>query len=233
MLQPDQVVAENIGAEVQNQGTVSTTVTARTGRIVASEVQVYAGTSAGLSLVAGIQRRAKCVVHPPERGDRERHVGDRRLQPGSGPESVTVHLRLPSGPLAPLLHTVAPGSTWTPGDEHADPHPGQHFYSTSIEATGGPGVVVSRAVAAPATAQSPQAGIAGAFEGLSTASSSGEWIVPAPGNSTQTPVSNVAAQGLALMNTSGATEHFSATAVSATKNTVLVTGSLAPGATAN
>jgi hypothetical protein len=34
-----------------------------------------------------------------------------------------------------------------------------------------------------------------------------------------------------LVNTSDATEHFSATAVSGSKNTVLVTGSLAPGTT--
>jgi Family of unknown function (DUF5719) len=232
VLQPDQVVAENVGAEVQNQATVSTTVTARTGRIVASEVQVYAGTSAGLSLVPGSNAAQSAWFIPQSVEIANATSAIDVYNPGQVPESVTVNLRLPSGPLAPLLHTVAPGSTWTLATNTQTRIPASTFYSARIEATGGPGVVVSRVVAAPATAQTPQAGIAGAFEGLSTTSSSDEWIVPAPGTTTQTPVSGAAPQGLALMNTSGTTEHFTATAVSATKNTVLVTGSLAPGATA-
>jgi hypothetical protein len=231
VLMPDQVVAENVSAEVQNQATVSTTVTARTGRIVASEVQVYAGTSAGLSLVAG-SNAAQSTWFIPQSEEIANATSEIDVyNPGHVPESVTVHLRLPSGPLAPLLHTVAPGSTWTLATNTQTRIPANTVYSAHIEATGGPGVVVSRAVAAPATAQTPQAGIAGAVEGLSTTSSNDEWIVPAPATTAQMPVSNVAPQGLALVNTSDATEHFSATAVSGSKNTVLVTGSLAPGAT--
>ena len=93
-------------------------------------------------------------------------------------------------------------------------------------------MVVGRAVVAPATAQSPQAGVAGAFDGLSTSPSGGRWIIPGPGSSAQVPVANVTPESMAFMNTSSATEHFSASVVTSTTQTVLVTGALAPGATA-
>ncbi len=231
VLQPDQVVAEDVGAEVQNAATVSTTVTARTGRIVASEVQVYAAPS-GLSLVPGSNAPESAWFIPQGEETSGASSAIDVFNPGQVPESVTVDLRLPSGPLAPLQHTVAPGSTWSLVTSKQTRIPAGAFYSARIVASGGPGVVVGRAVAAASTAQSPQAGLAGAVDGLSTASTGGAWIIPGPGTSAQLPVSNVAPQSLAFMNTSDGTEHFSASVLGATTNTVLVAGALAPGATA-
>ncbi len=232
VLQPDQVVADDVGSEVQNQSIVSTTVTARTGRIVASEVQVYAAPTSGLSLVAGSNAPQGTWFIPQSEETAGATSAIDVFNPGQVPESVSVHLRLPSGPLAPLQHTVAPGSTWVLRTSRQTRIPVGATYSARIGATGGPGVVVGRAVAAPDTAQSPQAGVAGAIDGLSTFSSSGGWIIPGPGSSAQVPVSNVTPESMAFMNTSNATEHFSASVVTATKHTVLVTGALAPGATA-
>jgi hypothetical protein len=232
VLQPDQVVAENVGSVVQDVGTVSTMATARTGRIVASEVQVYAAPTSGLSLVAGSNAPQSTWFIPQSEETAGGTSAIDVFNPGQVAESVTVHLRLPSGPLAPLRHTVAPGTTWSLLTSKQTRIPAGAFYSARIVASGGPGVVVGRAVAAPATAQSPQAGLASAVDGHSTSSSSGAWIVPAPGNSVQVPVANVTAESMAFMNTSSATERFSASVVTATADTVLVTGALAPGATA-
>jgi hypothetical protein len=146
VLQPDQVVAEDVGAEVQNAAAVSTTVTARTGRIVASEVQVYTGPSTGLSLVPGSNAPQSTWFIPQSEettgGTSEIDV----FNPGQVPESVTAYLRLPSGPLAPLQHTVAPGSTWSLVTSKQTRIPAGAFYSARIEASGGPGVVVGRGV---------------------------------------------------------------------------------------
>ena len=148
-------------------------------------------TTAGLSLVPGSNAAQSTWFIPQSEETADATSEIDVYNPGQVPESVTVHLRLPSGPLAPLLHTVAPGRTWTLVTSTQTRIPVSTFYSARIEASGGPGVVVSRDVAAPATHQSPQAGIAGAFDGLSASSSSGEWIIPAPGNPTQSPASNV------------------------------------------
>ncbi len=232
VLQPDQVVVENVASEVQNVGTVSTTATARTGRIVASEVQTYAAPTSGLSLVAGSNAPQSTWFIPQSEETAGGSSAIDVYNPGQVPESVTVHLRLPSGLLAPLRHTVAPGTTWSLLTSKQTRIPAGAFYSARIVASGGPGVVVGRVVAAPATAQSPQAGLASAVDGLSTSSTSGAWIIPAPGSSVQVPVGNVSAESMAFMNTSSTTERFSASVVTASDHTVLVTGALAPGATA-
>ena len=152
VLQPNQVVAEDIGAEVQNQAMVSTEVTARTGRIVASEVQGYGGTSAGVCPRARVERPAEPWFIPQGEETPDTTSAIDVYNPGQVPESVTVHLRLPSGPLAPLLHTVAPGTYLDADDQHADADSRRHLLLGRVVASGGPGVVVSRAVAAPAVA---------------------------------------------------------------------------------
>ena len=53
VLQAGQVQVESVASEVQNVATVSTVVSTRTGRIVATEVQGFSGSSAGLALVPG------------------------------------------------------------------------------------------------------------------------------------------------------------------------------------
>ena len=93
VLQPGQVAVENVTSEVQQTSTVSTVVSARTGRVVAAEVQSLVGpgaTSGGLALVpgvaapqaqwaipqaqedAGVSSRNRCVQ--PRRVDRGGHA---------------------------------------------------------------------------------------------------------------------------------------------------------------
>ena len=117
----------------------------------------------------------------PGGGDSEIDV----FNPGTVPEKVTVHLRLASGPLAPLANTVAPGETWSLATSRQTRIPVGASYSAEVDATGGPGVVVSRAVAAPAAATAPQAGVAVAVDGLTSATPANEWIVPPPGTQCQ------------------------------------------------
>ena len=231
VLQAGQVQVENVASEVQNVATVSTEVTTRTGRIVAAEVQGFSGSSAGLALVPGAANPEPRWTIPQSRdaagGSAEIDV----FNPATVPESVTVHLRLGSGPLAPLTHEVAPGATWAldTGTQTRIPH--DATYSADIEAAGGPGVVVGRTVALPSSASAPQAGMALAVDGLSSTWPTGMWVVPPPGTSGNPAVSGAAPSSLALTNTSGSAEHYTAYTVSPSGQRTLATGAIGVGVT--
>lgn len=229
VLGPGAVVVEDVGSEVQNAGQISTLVTARAGRIVASELQTYAGPSAGLALVPGQPRAQSHWAIPQAEETSGGTSGIDVFNPGSVPESVAVHLRLASGPLAPLTNMVAPGATWSIATDHQTRIPVGATYSAVIDATGGPGVVVGRTVAAAASAAAPQAGAAIAVDGLTTTTPSGEWVVPPPGTSGNLAVSGAAPHALALVNVSGAAETFRAYAVASGRQRLVASGTLGAG----
>jgi hypothetical protein len=224
------VVVENVAAVVQNAATVSTVVAARTGRIVASELQTFAGGSAGLSVVPGATSAQPHWTVPQAEevagGTSEIDV----FNPGPSPASVTVDLRLASGLLAPLADTVAPGSTWVLATSSQTRIPAGTVYSADVRASGG--VVVGRAVKWPASAAAPQSGLALAVDGAAQASPTRTWVIPPPGTAANPAVSGAAPSSVAVTNTSGATEHFSADAVSPSGSRALASGTLAPGASA-
>jgi Family of unknown function (DUF5719) len=230
VLQPGQLVVENVASEVQNVSTVSTVVAARTGRVVASELQSFSGSSSGLSVVPGVAQPSPHWAIPQSEetsgGSSEIDVFD----PGSSPEAVRVNLRLSSGPLAPLSETVAPGATWVIATNKQTRIPAGAPYSTIIDASGGPGVVVGRTVMAPGSAESPQAGTAPGVAGPSQTSPTGEWVLPAPGTSANPAVGGAAPNSLALSNTSGATVTFHAYAVTPSgRQRLIASGTLYPG----
>jgi hypothetical protein len=227
---PGAVVAEDVASEVQNAPDVSTVVTARTGRVVAAELQTYVGGSAGLSIVPGMaQAESHWAIPQAEEasgGTSEIDV----FNPGSVPEAITVHLRLASGPLAPLTDTVAPKSTWVLATNQQTRIPQGESYSAEIDAAGGPGVVVSRAVGNSSSTQAPQAGLAPAVDGLTIATPTNEWIVPPPGTSATPAVTGAAPHTLAIVNLGDAPEAFSAYAVAPGSRHLLAAGTLAVGA---
>ena len=144
---PGQVQVENVASEVQNvsDGEHRGRHQDRAGRRRGG-AGVLGGVLGGLALVPGAAHAESHWAIPQSQDVTGRLVGDRRLQPRDGPESVTVHLRLASGPLAPLTDTVAPGTTWAlaTGAQTRIPHGAT--YSAAVDATGGPGVVVGRTV---------------------------------------------------------------------------------------
>jgi hypothetical protein len=231
VLQPGQVAAENVASEVQQIHTVSTIVSARTGRVVASEIQGIVGsgsTSGGLALVPGVATPQADWAIPQAQeapgGSSEVDV----FNPGESTEAVTVRFRLPSGPLAPLTDKVLPGTTWVIPTSTETRLPAGETYATTIDATGGAGVVVGRTVNIPGSV-SPQDGMAVAVDGLSTMSPSGGWVVPPPGTAGNPAATDVAPSSLALLNTSAGPETYRALASSTSGDHVLATGTLAAG----
>jgi Family of unknown function (DUF5719) len=235
VLPAGQMTTLNVASEVQQVANMSTIVTTRTGRVVASEVQELVGaggTSGGLSLVPGVPAPQSHWAIPQAQetpgGSSEVDI----FNPGSASETVTVRFRLPSGPLAPLTQKIGPGATWALATSAQTRIPDSSTYATSIVATGGPGVAVSRTVTLPASAVSPQAGMALAVDGLSTQSPTGEWVVPPPGTSASPAVSGAAPSYLAVLNTSGSTETYTAFAATTSGQHVIATGMLAAGTVA-
>jgi uncharacterized protein DUF5719 len=233
VLQSGQVQVEDVASEVQNVSSVSTVVATRTGRVVASEVQGFSGSSAGLALVPGAAYPESRWTIPQSQdtagGSSEIDV----FNPGAVPESVTVRLRLGSGPLAPLTDQVAPGATWALATGKQTRIPRNATYSADIEATGGPGVVVGRTVVLPGSDSAPQAGMALAVDGQNSASPPAAWVVPPPGTTATPAVSGAAPAYLALTNTSGATEHYTAYTLTPAGQRSLTVGTLPAGMTAS
>ena len=96
------------------------------------------------------------------------------FNPGAATETVTVHFRLPSGPLAPLTQKILPGTTWRLATSAQTRIPDKETYSTAVDAAGGSGVVVGRAVTLPASSPAPQAGMAVAVDGPNAGSEMGD-----------------------------------------------------------
>ncbi len=230
VLPAGQVTVENVTTEVQQIPNLSTVVTTRTGRVVATELQELVGaggTSGGLSLVPGAPAPQSHWAIPQAQevpnGLSEIDV----FNPGSTTESVSVDVRLPSGPLAPLTDKVLPGTTWSIQTSTQTRIPDNETYATAIDATGGAGVVVGRSISVPNSATPPpQSGMAPAVDGLSIATPSGEWVVPPPGTTDSPAVTGAAPQYLALWNTSGSSETYQAVAVAASGDHVVATGTL-------
>ncbi len=229
VLGPGQLQVENVANEVQNQSTVSTVVTTRTGRMVAAEVQTFSGKAAGLSVVPGLPQveREWSIPQSQEASGGSSDIDV--FNPGTTPENVTVHLRIASGPLAPLNKVVAPGATWVLATSGQTRIPGGALYSAQIVARGGPGVVVGRRVAAPSSAQAPQAGLANTIDGLGSSSPTDLWVVPPPGTTDSPVVSGAAPHQLALSNASDASARFSVYAVMPSGFRVIASGRLPAG----
>jgi hypothetical protein len=235
VLPAGQVAVENVTNEVQQISTISTVVSTRTGRVVASEVQQIVGaggTSGGVSLIQGVMAAQPHWTIPQAQEVPGASTEIDVFNPGTTSESVTVRFRLPSGPLTPLTQKILPGATWPIFTSTQTRIPANETYATAIDATGGSGVVVSRTVALSATATPPpQAGVVAAVGGLTSGSPSGEWVVPPPGTSASPAVGGAAPAYLALCNTSTTAETYSAAATTATGSKVVATGTVAPGST--
>ncbi|HWD53648.1 MAG TPA: DUF5719 family protein [Acidimicrobiales bacterium] len=232
VLGPGAMVVKDVGSEVQQATQVSTVVTARTGRVVASELQTFPGSRAGLAIVNGLTQPEDhwAIPQAEEVAGGASHIDV--FNPSTVPEAVSLHLRLASGPLAPLTTTVAPGASWSVETSTQTRIPVDAPYSAEVDATGGPGVVVSRFVAGPSSASAPQAGLATAVDALTSGTPTNEWIVPPPGTGGNLPVGGAAPQALAVVNLGRARESFSAYAVAPGRQRLMTSVELEPGATA-
>jgi hypothetical protein len=202
VLEPGQMQVESVAPFVQEKSNVSTTVVSRTGRVVASELQLLSGNGSGLSIVPGSPRPEDQWTIPQSTEVADGSSSIDVFNPGPTTEDVTVRIRLSSGPVAPFVDRVPAGSTWVLQTATQTRIPQGDPYSTAIAARGGPGVVAGRIVIAPTTAFAPQGGLSTAVDALTSASPSLRWVVPEP------PLPGASPHALALTNLSAGRETY-------------------------
>ncbi|HUA95052.1 MAG TPA: DUF5719 family protein, partial [Acidimicrobiales bacterium] len=208
VLPPGALVVESVGSLVQNRDLVATTVTTKSGRVVASvlEADPKKATS-GLSLSLGASSPERHWVIPSTTNAPGSTVLLDVLNPNTTTEHVTVSFHLPAGPVSPISANVAGGAVWQLALSSQTRIPASVDYVTKVQSDGG-GVVVGRTIQASAGA-APRSGT---FSGIETPSEQGQgsgsnWLLFAPGAATNpvVPQARVAAIEIANPGTSAVT----------------------------
>jgi Family of unknown function (DUF5719) len=159
IVEPGTLVSVTVGTYVQDQKQVAAIVTARSGSVVATELQTYK--AQGVSGVAF--RLGAPAVSPSWELPRAEDVPGGTsalsvLNPTARAEHVTVRVRLESGPIPPFRQQVGPDSVWTLTTAEEIRIPAGTQYAVSVRATGGPGVVVDRTAAGSTGSSAPRWG---------------------------------------------------------------------------
>jgi hypothetical protein len=115
-------------------------------------------------------------------------------------ERVTVDVRLPSGPVTPFSATLGANSVWPVDTTNAPRIPFGDGFSADFSETGGPGMVVDRAVLAPPGSPVPQWGANGAVSSSVMTVASRRWVLPASRTAANGPVPDAFAVALNVFN---------------------------------
>jgi len=191
VIPPGAVTVRNVGAYVQDDAEVATSVTVRSGVLVATELEQHGQT--GLALLGG-------SPEPSSRWNIGRSVnvtnGSVRMylaNPGPTTARVTVSVQLPTGALTPVRTALAP-ETVADVDLGALPTiPIRVGYLTRVRVRRGSGIVVGRVVTEPAGGPGSWGASPGIDELLGTHTSA--WVLPAPPR----VVSGAAVSGVTLI----------------------------------
>ncbi|MHB8219226.1 MAG: DUF5719 family protein [Acidimicrobiales bacterium] len=202
VIAPGAVVVAGVGSFVQNQDSVSTVVQARSGRVVAEQLEESTvGSVSGLSLLLG-------TPQPENRWNLPRsvNVGGGQVtlavfNPTRTTQRVAVDVELSSGPVAPFTQQVASGSTWRLVMSSTTRIPANVDYAITVVSVGGPGVIVGRIVQSSSAGESPQWGMVNGVAGPTASIASGKWVIPSPAVPGNPPEPGAAPFALALHNT--------------------------------
>lgn len=141
---PGKLRTLTVGAYVQNQASIATVVDARSGAVVADELQLYGpGGKAGVSLSLGAPTTSPRWELPSVEDADGGASALTVFNPNSSAEHVALDLRFPTGPVAPFTQTLGPRSVWTLATSQQLRIASQVPYTVVVRATG-PGVVVGR-----------------------------------------------------------------------------------------
>lgn len=202
VLEPGAFRSVTVGQYVQDQKQVAATVTARSGAVVATELQSVkvAGTS-GVALRLGSPVLSD-AWYLPRAEDASGGTSEVTVfNPSSKTETVSVRARPSSGKVAPFVDKLGPGSVWTLDTAEEVRIPDSVDYTTTVRVTGGPGVVVDRIAAVAAGSATPGWGDDAFVPSAATLAT--RWVLPAvaaPGTSTGTASSGTASSALVLQN---------------------------------
>jgi len=195
---PGRLVVAGVDSYVQEEPQVATVATARSGRVVAAQLLQYDDNGlTGLSVATGTPVAAPRWSFPRSNDVSGGSTMFEVFNPGTASAHVTVRLRLPSGPVAPLRQVVPPASTWTLDASSLTRLPANTDYAASFSTAGGPGVVVWRLASAPAASVAPQWG---AVPGVAEGPPATSYVLPAAGTPALPATTGAAPVGLGLLN---------------------------------
>lgn len=189
VLEPGAFRSVTVGAYVQDQKQVAAVVTARSGAVVAAELQsVHAGGVSGVALRLGAPTLSDTWAIPRAMDASGGTSQVSVFNPSSHTETVSVRTRLQSGPVSPFIDKLGPDSVWTLDTAAEVRIPDGVDYATTIQVTGGPGVVVDRTAAGATGGGAAQWGDDAPVS--RAAMQATRWVVPAvevPGTATPAP----------------------------------------------
>lgn len=168
-----------VGAYVQNQASIATVVAARSGAVVAGELQLFGPDGAGgvafeLGAPATSTLSDLPAVEDATGGSSELVV----FNPSARSEHVDVAVRLPSGPVQPFTQVLGPQSVWTLPTSEQLRIAVQERYTVQVRASG-PGAVVARVGAGTPHGPAPWWAEDVTVNGLQ-ASAARSWVVAGP-----------------------------------------------------
>jgi len=179
VLAPGRMVVAGVASYVQDQPSFSTIVQARSGRVVAEEVEEHAvGGVSGLSLRLGAPAPEQRWILPRTVDVTGSTAEMVVLNPSSASQRVTVHVELPSGTVAPYVHELPSHTTWTLVTSGLIRIPLSTDYAVTVSSSGGPGVVVGRVVQSSSAGVVPQWGAVSAVPAVVATVPSERWVVP-------------------------------------------------------
>jgi hypothetical protein len=198
MVPAGQLVVENVGDYVQNRSTIATVVNAQSGHIVADQLQLTSTSGrSGLSLALGAPtvRPTWYFAQSTNPSGTGSSVSLLLSNPGPTAEKAVITIGLAQGSVAPVALDVPAKAVVPFVASGANRIPHQIPYSVAVSSTGGPGLVVARAVLAPNGSSLPAFGTM-----LGAAQDGGRWLVPAPGAGTAPGVQGAAVASLSVSN---------------------------------
>jgi hypothetical protein len=144
VIEPGALRVLTVGAYVQNQGSVASVVSTRSGVVVASELQSYGPKGGGgVALTLGVPAPSPRWVLPSVEDASGGASSLTVFNPTGQRERVAAEVRLASGPVEPFTEELGPQSVWTLVTSEQMRIVTQEPYAIEVQATG-PGVVVAR-----------------------------------------------------------------------------------------
>ncbi|HEX3946401.1 MAG TPA: DUF5719 family protein, partial [Acidimicrobiales bacterium] len=130
---PGQLKVAGVAGYVQDQASVATIVSARSGRVVATELEDHAVDGiTGLSLRLGAPAAATRWYVPRTVDVTTGASGVTVLNPAKVPQRVTVHVELKSGSVAPFSEVLPADGTWGLATSQAPRIPANTTYAVAV-----------------------------------------------------------------------------------------------------
>lgn len=182
VVRPMSVVTETVGRYVEDQGSVATVVSARSGAVVADELQLFGpGGASGVALSLGVPAPSEGWSIPRLVDAAGGTSAITVVNPTSVAERVRVDVRVAAGTVAPFTDVVGPEASWELRTSDELRIPTGEPYAATVRSSGGKGVVVARVGAGAPGSRTGQWSQAVTVPQVGQGAPS-RWVVPAIGS---------------------------------------------------